>query len=275
MIRTLTAGTLSALLILLIFSSCAGDPSTTGSSVVDDAIPPSPFAPEAPSWLWEIRPSGESPEFVAAGPRLYRRDDEADAALRDASVQAGVMSGFWGSGQSYRLTDAAATRRAVLTSARYDGPAADAALENLAPMETWRSEEATWIRYRWEGSRIPEISWTPAPPISGRPAWTLKTPDIPGWYVAVGQSTRRSTMAKTLRGADESALAEMLAFLYARVKAVTETGQSGGSGGSSGGTINESYLVGSGPVEGFFILSRWVDGEGSGYALAICPRDIN
>ena len=34
MIRTLTAGTLSALLILLIFSSCAGDPSTTGSSVV-------------------------------------------------------------------------------------------------------------------------------------------------------------------------------------------------------------------------------------------------
>jgi hypothetical protein len=185
------------------------------------------------------------------------------------------MSGFWGSGQSYRLTDAAATRRAVLTSARYDGPAADAALENLVPLKTWRNEEATWIRYRWDGPRIPDITWTPAPSISGRPAWTLKTPVIPGWHVAVGQSSRRGTMAKTLRGADESALAEMLALLYARVKAVTETGQSGGSGGSSGGTINESYLVGSGPVEGFFILSRWVDGEGSGYALAICPRDIN
>ena len=264
------AGIGFAVLFTLILTACAGE--APGSGAETSLVPKPPT--DAPMWLWDSRPQDGDLVFTAAGARQVSREEESVSALEDAALQAGVFAGFWGASQDYVTSTTGGTGRRERTRAYYDGAAADRAFETMDAERVWRDEEATWVRFRLSGIDFPKFDWVPVFRGDG-PAWPYTVPDIPGWRTAVGIGGTRSTMAGTLRSADEAALAEMVEQIHGASRSVTVSREASTETWSESSGAAASYGSGFGAVRGFLIVARWIDAKGNGWALAVCPRAWN
>lgn len=226
-----------------------------------------------PAWLWDSRSSGDSLVFIAAGPRRSNRDEEKLGALKNAALQAGVFSGFWGSSQDFVLSSRHGVNFAERTRAFYDGEAMDAAMKDLKAEEIWVSAEGTWVKFRLKKSGIPPLNWQPES-LGGRPTWINKPPEISGWLVAVGLGGQQSTLAKTVRKADEAALAELILQIHGANSTLTLEQTQSSATWSQTGTASAFYGKGFGNVRGFLVIARWHDESGA-WSLAVCPREWN
>jgi len=251
-------------------SSC-----TTGPVEHKAAPPPVPASlSDSPSWLWDSRPENGRLVFIAAGGRRGNRDDEALAALDDAALQAGVYANFWGASQDFVVSDGGGTDWNTRTRARYDGSAEDSAKVNMDADAIWRTEEATWVRFILDDPRVPVVNWRPVYR-GGVPEWIRRTPEIPGYHVTVGIGGERSTLAKTIKGSEVSALAGMVDLLHGASRTVTASRETAGAIGNTDSAATASYDRGFGEVNGFLIIARWVDDTGNAWSLAVCPVDAN
>jgi len=233
--------------------------------------PPKPASlPESPAWMWNLAPEDGTLVFVGVGGRRGNRDEESYAALEDAALQAGVYAGFWGASQDLVVSDAGGTGQEGRTRARYNGPASDAALQAMDAEEIWRTDEATWVRFTLESRDFRAPEWRPRFR-DGEPEWIRRTPDIPGYQVSVGLGGERSTLARSLRGADVSALADMIDRFHGANRTVNTTEKRGGATWSQGGGTSATYDRGFGEVEGFLVIARWVDAQGNAWSLAVSP----
>ncbi len=224
-------------------------------------------------WLLDTRPLGNTLVFVGAGPRHSNRDIEKLTALKDAAMQAGVFSGFWGSRQDFIASSVHGTSLSERTRADYDGNAEDAAFEQLELLGEWVTEEGTWGKYQLERNDIPSMSWQPEY-MDGRPTWLHRPPEINGWLVAVGLGNHQSTLAKSIRKADEAALAEVVQRLYGENRTVNIDKTLSSQTWSQTDSASASYAKGFGIVRGFLVIARWYDDSGA-WSLAACPLGWN
>jgi hypothetical protein len=258
-----------ALAITFTCVSCA-----TPSIIGKDRSKVPTAAKDTPPWLWDSRPQGSTIVFVAAGPRRGNREDEAQVALENASVQAGVYSGFWGASQELVVSNSGGANLDSRTRARYNGPAADAARETMDADAMWRDSAATWVRFTLYSPGVEIPVWVPS--FRGEnPDWINRPPEIPGFHVTVGLGVERSTLAETIRGADVSALADMVDKLHGATRTVTQSREVGSETFYESSGSTSSYDRGFGEVIGFLIIARWMDDEGNAWALAVCPESFN
>ena len=258
---------LAAISYIAFAASCASNETTeeTVQPVIADA------APDAPKWFWDHRPSSGAVYFIGFGTRHKRREDEVYAALKEASVQAGVFESFWGASQDLVRSDFSGTDFNTRTKAHYNAQAADAALESLEVEDQWQNNQATWILFRLTTTKAKAIHWQPGYP-DGEPDWIRRPPMIPGYHVTIGSGAKKSSLAKTLRGADVSALAAMIDAFHGQTKTGTITGQQSSKTWSKSSGQSETYDRGFGEVRGFLVISRWVDKKGNAWSLAISPK---
>ncbi|RLW70425.1 MAG: hypothetical protein B6D68_00830, partial [spirochete symbiont of Stewartia floridana] len=195
--------------ILITTVSCVTSAPAAESQVSQEKSPPSTEF----EWLLDTRPLGNTLVFVAAGPMHSNRDMEKLSALKDAAMQAGVFSSFWGSRQDFIVSSVHGTNLSERTRADYDGSAEDAALEQLEAVGEWVTDEGTWVKYQLEKNDIPAMNWQPEY-LGGQPTWLHRPPEISGWLVTVGLGSHQSTLSKSIRKADEAALAEIVQRLY-------------------------------------------------------------
>ncbi len=254
-----------------VLSSCAGAPEKTAEA---NSLFIPPAAADSPSWIWDSRPTNDKLVFVSAGTMKVNRDEEIVSALEDAAMQAGVFAGFWGSSQDFVTSTTGGTEWNERTRAYYDGEAADRAFEELKVSETWRADDATWGRFYMDPQGLPDFTWTPKHR-DGEPSWLKKVPEISGWRTAVGIGKIRSTLHKTLRAADEAALAEMISQIHGSSKTVTASRETSTESWSESTGATASYGSGFGSVRGFLIIARWLDEKGNGWTLAACPKKWN
>lgn len=259
---------------ILLFYSCTST-SQQPETEMPETVHVPPAAKDSPQWLWDSRPGNGELVFVAAGPRMGNRDDEIYSALENAAVQAGTFAGFWGASQDLVLSDVQGTSFNTRTHAYYNGPAADEALQKMDADKIWRNGEATWVRFiLTDGPSIPPVNWTPDY-IGGSPSWIHKIPEIPGWRVSVGMGGYQSSLLKTIKKADASALAAMLDLLHGANRSITQSVEAGSETWHYSNSNQSTYDRGFGDVYGFLVIARWLDEEGNGWSLAICPEKEN
>ncbi len=234
------------------------------AEVTEDGIPP---------WLWDSRFSGDSLFFVAAGPRRSNREEEKLLALENAALQAGVFSEFWGSSQDFMISNQQGANFAERTRAYYDGEAMDLAIENMRAREIWVTEEGTWVKFELEKPDIPRLNWQPDY-VGGRPSWINRPPVIPGWVIAVGLGAEQSTLIRTIRRADEAALAAMILRIHGENSSLAIERTRSSATWSRTETSSAAYGKGFGSIRGFAVIARWHDKSGV-WSLAVCPEEWN
>lgn len=261
----------AVILTALALFSCTSAPQ--GTTEKGSLFVPSSAA-NTPGWIWDSRPTADKLVFVAAGTMKVNRDEEIVSALGDAAMQAGVFNGFWGSSQDFVTSTTGGTEWNDRTRAYYDGEAEDRAFDELKLSETWQTDDATWGRFYLELQGLPSLTWTPQYQ-DGEPVWLKKVPDISGWKTAVGIGKSLSTLPKTLRAADEAALAEMIFQIHGSSRTVAISTETSTESWSESSGATASYGSGFGSVRGFLIIARWLDEGGNGWALAACPEKWN
>jgi hypothetical protein len=213
--------------------------------------------------------------FIAAGARKGNRDEEAYSALENAAVQAGVFAGFWGASQDLVVSDVHGTDSNTRTHAYYNGPAADEALQKMDADKIWRNDEATWVRFILTPDQsIPQISWNPEY-IGGEPSWIRQAPEIPGWRVSIGMGGGQSSLIKIFKASDASALAAMIDLIHGSNRSITQSVEAGSETWYYSSGSHATYDRGFGDVYGFLVIARWLDSDGNGWSLAVCPEDEN
>ena len=260
---------LGSALTAFILSACAGSPEK------NTAAPPVPAAMQgSPAWLWDCRPSGSTITLVAAGKLRSNRNLEAYAALEKAAMYAGVFAGFWGANQDYVSSNVSGTGSDSLTRAHYNGPAADAALEQLEAVDLWRHSQATWAKFTLDVSSLPPLNWAPEMNPDG-PKWMRVPPVIPGWHVTVGLGGPQSTLVNTIGRAEEDALAQIVSLIHGKSLSLTTSREAASATYSESSGTSTIYERGFGEIFGFLVIGRWVDDKGQGWALAVAPVDRN
>jgi len=255
----------------LLFFSCVALPDSDESGFFH--VPSG--VEESPAWMWNNLPINGNLVFIAAGPRMGNREEEAYSALENAAVQAGVFSGFWGASQDLVDSNVHGTDTNTRTHAYYNGPAADEALRRMDADKIWRNDEATWVRFILSPDRlIPQIDWVPEY-IGNEPLWIRRMPEIPGWRVSVGMGGFHSSLIKTLKASDASALAAMIDLIHGSNRSITQSVEAGSETWYYSSGSHATYDRGFGDIYGFLVIARWLDDSGNSWSLAVCPEAEN
>ena len=277
-----TCKVLFAAAVFLSLSSCV----TQGNNQFG-SLPEAEPLYNGPDWLWYNPPEAGAVIVVASGALQSNRDSELTSARQDAARQVGIFAGFVGSSQYYVTLRNRGTAQSDQDKAYYSGKAEDIALEQLELLDSWQSETATWARFRLplstlgtEAPPFPVFAWEPtyvdtrdgANGMGNSPTWINTPPVIPGWHVSVAQGARQSSLSRTLRRAEETALFGMLQLLHGRSNTRAIFRDQSTRNSSSSGAAIDTYEQASGEVRGFMVISRWLDSDGTGWALAVSPR---
>lgn len=258
--------------IIMLFTSCVTEIHVEKENT-ETPIEVSSTVNNIPSWLWDSIPSQDSVIFIASSPKLSSKKKEMLMALKNASVQAGVFSGFWGTSQDFILSNQFAANFSARTRAYYDGAAADESIDKFKAKNKWHSDEGLWVRFFLKESRLPLLNWQ-IEYFQGEPTWLHSPPEISGWIVAVGFGGKQSTLAKAILQADTNALADLIQQIHGQNDTVSMTRTQSTQGSSQTDISSLSYAKGFGSVHGFIVIARWYNSSGA-WSLAVAPQSWN
>jgi len=266
-----------AILVLLIvgLTSCLSAPAEAPSSSAGQSSANSPSSVGTiVDLMAQTVPSGGSPTFLGVAQRRRDRAEEEMAALehvgdqvaRYLQISAHYRIDFDSSGRSTFV------KENILTDWRPEE--GHALIEGFEVLDTFQDNDNTYVLASVPGLPAPagvsEVAAGYAGSGSDKPAWVNNPPAIPGYYVSVGITQRRRIAKDSIDFADEDALKGIIMTVLAEVDAgfwsrsVERQGETTGTSSSS--------VTGTGLLNGFYIVSRWISPDGQYYySLAIAP----
>jgi hypothetical protein len=263
-VRALVAGASIAVFSLIVTLSCA---------TVDESRPLlSAVAPERALYPHLVTvPVGSTPVFLGVAPRLRNADEESDAVLAAAALQASRWIRLSGEAAYYVRTTGATTSYLQSISIDDDFAFAASIEERLALVAETRDELGVWGLYTLSDGRVDGLALRTRD-VAGRPTWLTSTPDINGYYVGVGAAARSRLVIDSIEAADREALFSVLSQIVVEVRSDRFERVVEGQGARSSATNLERAR---GTIAGFYVLDRWIDEAGTSYTLAVCPKSGN
>ena len=256
--------------LVLFFPGCAGQVSRgTSQSAQTGAVVITAASPDIVGDTWS---RDGIPLFRGSSKRLYDREEEWLAALEDAASQAARYVGVTGESRFY--TERSSQGKGYLGDFRSDWNRSlePGILEQLEEIQRFQDEDGSYIMVRWPGGAKLSLSGS-SPSDKGKPSWVSQTPVLPGYRVSTGTVQRKRHPVDSMQAADEKALEEMVKQIELEVTSQRNTLDLGRQGS---GSVESSLEVAQATVQGFYILARWHEPDGSTYyALGICPVEKN
>jgi hypothetical protein len=216
-------------------------------------------------------PSGnEWPRFFSATPRVTDLDTERRACIAGAARQAAMYLEVSGLDLILGSERSGAAVTLQNTVWRYDEASAGNLAAEAEIVQEYRDAEGTNMLVRFPSIQLPagvpdlsDLLGTDDEP----PSWTVHTPVLKGYRLAVGTASRKRLFTDSIEAADRSALAALLS------RSAVFVAGSGARSEAAPGTVTTSGRahLSAGTVRGFFILDRWVSPDGGTYySLAVC-----
>ncbi len=277
----LLAPVLAVLLVLSLILSCAGQEERkaegnrektegpageSGTQNIGTAV-----ETEAAGMMWNTFPRGGNPIFFASANRKYDREEERQEALQNGAEQASRYVELLG--KAFFLKQKTNTEIGYLQDIQisFDESLAGKLTEKVTPLKEHRDNRNTYLLLELD-SPIPGpgLPITPEEVLRkdgrGVPQWISSPPKLPGFLVGVGAAQRKFRFPDSITAADEKALEELLAQVSSRIKALHREHSI-----DRFGTFQEttSLQTTEAKINGFYILSRWTDGQYF-YSLGIC-----
>lgn len=220
--------------------------------------------------LMTARPEDGNPVFFSSSPRLIDRENERDACLRNAAVQAGRFKRLKGS--AFLLSERKPGQIGYIHDIEIEDnpPLAESMLEHLEVLEELHNEYGTFMKVLLTDDSSISIPFEPRK-FSNSPKWMSQIPEISGYYVGVGSVDRSRLVTDSIENADKAALSELLSQLSVEIQSRLGERQTGSSGASGSQT---SLEVARGEIFGYYVLDRWISPDGNMFfSLAVCPTE--
>jgi hypothetical protein len=212
------------------------------------------------------------PLFWGSSKRLYDREEEWLGALENAASQAARYVGVTGLSRFYSERSSQGKGYLGDFQSEWNRTLEPGILEELEEVQRFQDEDGSYILVRWPGGVKLSLQGS-SPADRGKPAWVSQTPVIPGYRVSTGTVQRKRHIIDSIQAADDKALEEMVKQIELEVTSQRNTLDLGSQGS---GSVESSLEVAQAYVQGFYILARWHEPDGSSYyALGICPVDNN
>ena len=218
--------------------------------------------------LWNTLPQG-NPVFFAASPRMGNREEEEEACIDRAAVQASKFIAAQAKAVFILQKTNVDVGYASDITVNYDKDLALSLREELTVEKALQDNEGTYILARLESVDMDNIPFRPAAR-NGKPDWTDNPPDIPGYYTAVGITQRSRFIADSMNSADDLALGDLVKQISISVKS-SRSDISVDRVGTA--TDQIAYEEAEATVTGFYVIARWRSQDGSHfYSLAVAPK---
>jgi hypothetical protein len=214
-------------------------------------------------------PLNGQPVFLGVSPNLQYQDDEKDAAVAAASVQAARYIELSGRIALRSSRDGGFTLLREDFQISENEDLAAALIGDIRVLDELVYDGGTLLRCLVEGvPSISQIKYTFRDSV-GRPVWLEKVPEIDGYLVGVGTAARNRILGDSLEEADKSALSELLYQLSLLIQSDSGERVLGGYGTIA---IIDNYQIAEGTLRSYYVLDRWMSDDGKTfYSFAVCP----
>ena len=216
---------------------------------------------------WITKPSNNTLTVIGVSNPMLRRDDEIDAAKKDAALKVEMFFGIQGKIESVNSTGSSFFdyQHDLNAELIYDTDY-EKYIERLTfdPLnDVLITREGVFIRFQYPAS-VTGINYN-AEIINGSPSWIKSNgkPEMAGFVTAVGFSRNQRRLKDTILKSTQDAAIRMIEDLSTVVdtKAVSTTGQ---------GSSSFIHAVSEGTLYGFQIIEFWIEPQtGYVYTLAI------
>jgi hypothetical protein len=218
--------------------------------------------------LWNTLPDG-NPIFFAAAPRMADRKAEEEECLSRAAVQASKFIAVQAKARYISQKTNTGVGYTSEIEINYDRELAEQLKGELTVEKTYQDNEGTYMVTRLQSRRMEAIPFKPYLK-KGKPTWIENTPEISGYYTAVGVAQRSRFIADSIAAADDMALEDLIKQISINIKS-SRSDISVDRVGTATDQIN--YEEASATVAGFYVIARWRTEDGSHYySLAVCPK---
>ena len=249
------------LLLLILLSSCRTTDSEKGeTNTNDDAIE------QVSAMMYDLSPREGHLYFFTIISRQQYRDKEETLCREEAARQ--VSRYYQINGVSYSRTDESVrgTAKKEATGIAFNDDQAKRLEGELELVNQLQTNAYTAALYSYPQPSPIQIPYAPGR-TEETPEWVNGSVRISGFQTAVGFTGPQRFLAKTLQQADKNALATLLEQRTGSLD-ISQADWQSQRASSSRSSMTETAA---GSIRQAYILSRWIDGKGNFYALAVCP----
>ncbi len=264
-------------LVLVLATGCAGLPIDESTSTITEAAGAQEIRSSSltgtngrlpgdlQSW-----PLDDRPVFIGYSNRMLDREQEVEAALRNAAEQVSRFELMTAVYQYVAQTDGRRTGSVDSVVTDWDESVVPDLIGSLEVLRREQLLDGTIVYTsvnRTIQSPLPAMNSVIA--TSSQSGWVRQPPEIPGYIVGVGVAQRRRTMAESLAAADERALVDILLQTNATIRLLEESR----TRERSTQTLTTVAQEATATLGGFLVLARHVSSDRrTFYSLAVAQE---
>jgi len=259
------------IIILFMISSCTTTAEKAAEGItVTNYETPLDFSGQGYADYLVTSPAGGMPVFFGSVQRMSNRDDEAAAALLNASEQASKFIAVKAVSKFYTEKLNTSMRYKHDLDVIWDRKLAIEMIDRLEVSRIIQDTYGTYITAVLPDEAIDGIPWQQSSN-GGVPSWTSRIPDIPGYIVSVGIALQTGYTADSFAAADDQALEDLARQVSVQLLSGRKLIENSVGTASWQTNLETSEVV----IPGFYIIERWRTPDAHYYySLAAAPASI-
>lgn len=261
--RVVSRIALGAIVLLILAGCISPPPPRMDESAAEES--------KSGAYRFDLAPRNGSPLFLGVSPRLYKREEEQEAAIRHIAEQAARYRGIEATYRYVGRSDGRSAGYVEEIDAEWQEEATEEMVERVTILSSERTDDATFVIGTVTGLTAPRGVEVSGEYDDGQPAWIADPPRFPGYLVGVGISQRKRSLKQSFDGADAAALGELLLQSKTTLRLINDRRQVEGGATRSVDTMAQEAAA---SLDQFYVLRRYATADGRYfYSLAIAEED--